>query len=109
MKPCYLVNQTGATTGYPSEGSVAEKVSVVVGIHDDRQQQTTDKRVVRTMSQEFEPKTVTLEDGEPRDRPILLSVEEAREKRVRLSRPRRQQRDVVPYRERQSNIELYNE
>lgn len=95
----YVVNESGAAADYPDNVTVDEEVAVTVGIVNDEHQRVTYDLVVRSNETEFDRRSVTLADGETRERLVSLSFDEPGTHRVvfRLYRDGQSTRD--PYRE----------
>jgi uncharacterized membrane protein len=102
----YVVNESGSAAGYPTQPTVGESVSVVVGIENDEHRRMSYELVVRTVPREFETRTMTVDDGDRWERSISLSFERAGEKRVRLYLYRDGETDGPPYRELHLNFDV---
>ena len=78
----YVVNESGAAAGYPSNVTVDETAAVTVGIVNDEHRRVTYELVVRSNETQFDRRTVTLADGERWERLVSLSFDEPGTHRV---------------------------
>ena len=101
----YVVNESETAAGYPTQPTVGENVTFVVGIENDEHREMTYDLVVRTVPREFEHRTVTLADGETWERPVTVSFEDSGPKRLRLHL-HRDGVDGDPYRELYLNFDV---
>jgi len=105
----YVVNESGTAAGYPTQPAVGEEVAVFVGVHNGEHREMTYELVARTASQQYEQRTVTLDDGETWERSLRLSFDEAGEKRISLYLYREGGSAESPYRELYLNFDVRNE
>jgi uncharacterized membrane protein len=94
----YVVNESDTAAGYPTNVSVGEVATVVVGIENAEGEQLTYEFVVTTGDRRLDRRSVTLGHRDTWRESLNVSFEESGEQRVRLRLYRDGGVDGEPYR-----------
>lgn len=80
----YVLGPNGNATGYPTDLSVGETGTVIVGVSNHEQREQTYTVLAQVDNRTVKEQTVTVADGETWEDELSFTVESAGQKQVRL-------------------------